>query len=210
MLWNGNIDDVFFDKKQLDETFKEKTFLFIEGGRVSLNTYNEALANNVVGFFADDFRFEKVWNSAVDLMEFYKKNKVQALLTPNFSLWADEPLPFQILSWYKTQWCGRFWQEAGMKVVPTLNFSTKESHDFCFLGVPEETPMVFFQIRNAKTNLEVDRCVEGVKEAYKRIGFKRAYFYGSGKTKKSQEILTEFSTLGFEILTIESWTDKKF
>lgn len=207
MLFDGDIDDLFFDKSQLEDDFQSKTMLCLEGGRVSLKKYDFALKNNIVGFFADDFRFEKVWNNAIELMEFYKENEVKALLTPNFSLWADEPLPFQILSTYKTQWCGRFWQEAGMKVVPTLNFSTKESYDFCFLGVPKETPLVFFQVRNPANQKEIDIALQGIEEAHKIINFKKAYFYGAGKTKKSSELINQISS-NFERVLFPSWTDR--
>ena len=207
MLFDGDIDDLFFDKSQLEDDFQSKTMLCLEGGRVSLKKYDFALKNNIVGFFADDFRFEKVWNNAIELMEFYKENEVKALLTPNFSLWADEPLPFQILSTYKTQWCGRFWQEAGMKVVPTLNFSTKESYDFCFLGVPKETPLVFFQVRNPANQKEIDIALQGIEKAHKIINFKKAYFYGAGKTKKSSELINQISS-NFEKVLFPSWTDR--
>jgi hypothetical protein len=207
MLFDGDIDDLFFDKSQLEDDFSSKTMLCLEGGRVSLKKYDFALKNNIVGFFADDFRFEKVWNNAIELMEFYKENEVKALLTPNFSLWADEPLPFQILSTYKTQWCGRFWQEAGMKVVPTLNFSTKESYDFCFLGVPKETPLVFFQVRNPANQKEIDIALQGIEKAHKIINFKKAYFYGAGKTKKSSELINQISS-NFEKVLFPSWTDR--
>jgi hypothetical protein len=208
MIFDGDIDDLFFDKQQLeDENFVNKVMLCIEGGRVPLKKYDFALKNNVVGFFADDFRFEKVWINAIELMEFYKKNEVKAMLTPNFSLWADEPLPFQILSHYKTQWCGRFWQEAGMKVVPTINFSTPESYDFCFLGVPTECPLVFFQVRNVSNEKEFDLLVSGIEQAYKTIKFKKAYFYGAGKTKKSQKLIERIKG-DFKVIPFPSWTDR--
>lgn len=62
--------------------------------------------------------------------------KYYAALEPNFSLYSDWPLAVQIYNTFRTRWVGRFWQEHGVKVIPTVNWSTPASYSFCFLGIP--------------------------------------------------------------------------
>jgi len=33
---------------------------------------------------------------------------------------------------------GRFWQEQGLLVIPTVRWSTPESYEFCFTGIPRD------------------------------------------------------------------------
>ena len=42
-----------------------------------------------------------------------------------------------ILSTFKNRWCGALWQSLGMKVIPTINWGTHASYEFCFDGVEE-------------------------------------------------------------------------
>jgi hypothetical protein len=98
---------------------------------------NEPLDDGAVHFFLDDYRFETVWsrpNKALEALAPYR-----TLLSPDFSLYRDWPLMLQLWNTYRNRWCGRFWQEEGYSVIPTVSWSTAESYDFCFLGVPRRS-----------------------------------------------------------------------
>jgi hypothetical protein len=90
-----------------------------------------------VHFFLDDYRFETVWNRPVKALEALRP--YHTLLTPDFSLYRDWPLLLQLWNTYRSRWCGRFWQEEGFTVIPTVSWSTAVSYDFCFLGVPRRS-----------------------------------------------------------------------
>ena len=90
-----------------------------------------------VHFFLDDYRFETVWNRPVKALAALAP--YQMLLTPDFSLYRDWPLLLQLWNVYRNRWCGRFWQEEGFTVIPTVSWSTAVSYDFCFLGVPRRS-----------------------------------------------------------------------
>lgn len=34
-------------------------------------------------------------------------------------------------------WCGRFWQDHDVRVIPTINWSDVNSYEWAFLGVPK-------------------------------------------------------------------------
>lgn len=98
---------------------------------------NRPLDDGCVHFFLDDYRFETVWNrphKALTALQPYT-----TLLSPDFSLYRNWPLVLQLWNVYRSRWCGRFWQEEGFTVIPTVSWSAAVSWDFCFLGVPRRS-----------------------------------------------------------------------
>lgn len=198
-IYTGSIDDVCFGKD--DNLDKNKTYLVIFGNcNISMKAPNQ-----VIGFFVDDYRFEQVWANAVKVLKDFKKIKPKALMAPNFSLWVDEPLPFQIMAWYKTQWCARFWQEAGFDIIPTLNWGGERSYQFCFLGIPKGCPLVAVQCRNIRTKQEKSRFLQGLLKAKEVIDFKRCIVYGKGIMSFADDL----KKANIDFVSIRSWSDKK-
>ena len=95
---------------------------------------NDPPDDGAVHFFLDDYRFETVWSRPRKALEALAPYSM--LLTPDFSLYRDWPLTLQIWNTYRNRWCGAFWQSQGFTVIPTVSWSTAESYDFCFLGLP--------------------------------------------------------------------------
>ncbi len=84
-------------------------------------------------FFLDDYRFESAWRSPTKATQFV--SKYGTVLTPDFSLFRDWPLAAQLWNVYRNRWMGAYWQAQGLRVIPTVSWSSAESYDFCFLGV---------------------------------------------------------------------------
>ena len=81
------------------------------------------------------FRFETVWNRPEP--SWRHVSGYFATMTPDFSLYATWPTAVQIWNTYHSRWMGRFWQERGCRVIPTMNLSDEASFDFCFDGAPQ-------------------------------------------------------------------------
>ncbi|MDG4550739.1 MAG: DUF4417 domain-containing protein [Candidatus Contendobacter sp.] len=94
----------------------------------------ERQAQAIAHFFLDDYRFESVWTKPDQGLS--KVRRFWAVLTPDFSLYADWPPIVQQWNHYRRQWLGRYWQEHGLRVIPTANWSTPDSFDWCFAGIP--------------------------------------------------------------------------
>ena len=88
-------------------------------------------------FFLDDYRFEAVWQWPERPLTHLKETG--CVLTPDFSLFTDSPTPAQLWNTYRNRWCGAFWVEQGLTVIPTVSWSDKRSYDFCFAGIPERS-----------------------------------------------------------------------
>lgn len=101
------------------------------------DTHNGDMLNRDKGvhFFVDDYRFESIYRNPE--RSYPKFAQYRFVLTPDFSLYADMPMWRQIESVAKNRWCGAWWQERGMTVLPTVSWSTSPSYDFCFDGIEE-------------------------------------------------------------------------
>ena len=90
--------------------------------------------NTGVHFFIDDYQFERVWK----LPETYVNmlSKFGAVCSPDFSPYADFPKAVQIFNHYKKHWCGAYWQEHGITVIPTITWSSPETLEWAFDGEP--------------------------------------------------------------------------
>ena len=96
------------------------------------NDYDENRKNGV-HFFVDDYRFKDIYDHPERTLDKY--SQYAFLLTPDFSTYAEMNLWRQIESVAMNRWCGAFWQSKGLKVIPTVSWSTPRSFEFCFDGV---------------------------------------------------------------------------
>lgn len=88
-----------------------------------------------VHFFVDDYQFERLWNTPDKYID--KLRQYECVASPDFSPYADMPLALQIFNHYRKHWLGRYWQEHGITVIPTIRASTDErSLDFFLDGEP--------------------------------------------------------------------------
>jgi hypothetical protein len=54
---------------------------------------------------------------------------------PDFSLYPDWPIAAQLWNTYRSRWLGRYWQQGGLPVIPTVNWSDQRSFPFCVDGI---------------------------------------------------------------------------
>ena len=129
---------------------------------------HESLTDGCVHFFLDDYRFETVWNRPVKTLAALAP--YQTLLTPDFSLYRDWPPTLQLWNVYRNRWCGRFWQEEGFTVIPTVSWSTAVSYNFCFLGVPRRSVVAVSAVGvNLEAPLAYRLFVDGFVEMVRRL-----------------------------------------
>lgn len=117
-----------------------------------------------VHFFIDDYKFEGIYKNPERTLK--KLMQYKFLLTPDFSLYADMDIWKQIENVAKNRWCGAYWQSKGMKVIPTISWSSPSSFEFCFDGV-EEGSIVAIGMIGCKRNKRM--FMLGYKEMLSRI-----------------------------------------
>lgn len=85
-------------------------------------------------FFIDDYQFERVWTYPEGYDELLRR--FECVVTPDFSLHMDMPLPMMAWNHYRSQALGLYWQRGGLKAVPTLSWAGPDSYASCFEGFP--------------------------------------------------------------------------
>lgn len=108
-------------------------------------------AEGAIHFFLDDYRFESVWNHPNKALRALLTRRM-TVLTPDFSLFADWPMAIQIWNTYRNRWCGAKWQAAGLRVIPTITWSTPESYSFAFVGIEERSVVAISTVGIRKDN----------------------------------------------------------
>ena len=109
---------------------------YIPTDLIGFNYAKTSKAKNVgVHFYIDDYQFERVWNAPekyVDILSQY-----DCILSPDFSLYMDMPMPMKIWNIYRSRQIGAYYQSKGIKVIPTVSWAEKETFSFCFQGIPK-------------------------------------------------------------------------
>ena len=86
-----------------------------------------------VHFYRDDYMIERIWRDPHKYKN--RLSKFDCVLTPDFSLYLDMPLAMQIWNVYRSRLIGQIMQDAGITVIPTLQWADERSFDFCFDGI---------------------------------------------------------------------------
>lgn len=153
-----------------------------------------------IHFYLDDYQFERIWNKPdeyVDILSQY-----QCILSPDFSLYLDMPMPMKIWNVYRSRQVGNYYQQKGIKVIPTIQWAEKETFAFCFEGI-EEGSVVSVSTIGVKRNKEalqiwkegMDAMIEKIKPITILVyGGKLDYDYGDIEVIYFENKVTERMT----------------
>lgn len=90
-----------------------------------------------VHFFTWDYKFERVWNYPDRYTGYLQRFKF--VLSPDFSVYRDIPNALQIFNAYRNRWCGKYWQEHGIKVIPTFSLGNPDFFKTFCDGIPKHS-----------------------------------------------------------------------
>lgn len=86
-----------------------------------------------VHFFVDDYRFDGIYKNPQRTLN--KFSQYAFLLTPDYLTYVEMNPWRQIESVAHSRWCGAYWQSQGLKVIPSITWSTPSSYNYCFDGI---------------------------------------------------------------------------
>lgn len=152
-----------------------------------------------VHFYVDDYQFERVWNYPEKYLDVLLE--YDCILSPDFSLYMDMPMPMKIWNIYRSRQIGAFYQSKGIKVIPTISWAEKETFEFCFQGIPKGSVVSVSTIgvKEKKNALEVWH--EGMTEMIKQIEPSTIIVYGG----KLDFDYGDIKTVYFENKVTENW-----
>lgn len=140
-------------------------------------TYKGDKSETGVHFFLDDYQFERVYSQPKKWVDELKQYK--AVLTPDFSLYADFPLPIQKYNHFRKHWCGALWQKYGITVYPSIAWSSPDTFSWCFDGEPQNGVIVVSNIGCTKNDDYRSGFMIGYNEMVKRLKPQKILVFGN-------------------------------
>ena len=139
------------------------------------------LSKYIAHFYYDDYKFVAAWRQPDKYLDLLRQFK--AVVAPDFSLYIDFPRALQILSCYRRQWCGAYWQSLGIDVIPDVVWGDKDSYEYCFDGIPKHSVVATSSVgvtNDSEWNgKEGDMFRDGYNEMLKRLEPTKVIFYGT-------------------------------
>lgn len=173
---------------------------FIPDDLIGFN-YAKSSTNKNCGihFYVDDYQFERVWNypeKYIDVLIEY-----DCILSPDFSLYMDMPMPMKIWNIYRSRQIGAYYQSRGINVIPTISWAEKETFEFCFQGIPKKS-IVSVSTIGVKENKDALKIwYDGMEEMIKQIEPSAILIYGG----KLDFDYGDIKTVYFENKVTENW-----
>lgn len=129
-----------------------------------------------IHFYIDDYQFERLWNKPQDYISLFWD--YDCILTPDFSLYMDMPMPMKIWNIYRSRFIGAYYQSLGIEVIPTISWAEKETFEFCFKGI-EKGGVVSISTIGVKRDKEALQIwKDGVTEMINQLEPKTILIYG--------------------------------
>lgn len=129
-----------------------------------------------IHFYIDDYQFERIWNKPQDYVDILKQ--YECILSPDFSLYMDMPMPMKIWNIYRSRQIGQYYQNQGIKVIPTISWAEEETFEFCFEGIPKGSIVSISTIGVKKNKEALKIWKAGVDELIRRIEPSTILIYG--------------------------------
>lgn len=150
---------------------------FIPTDLIGFN-YAKTSENKKTGihFYLDDYQFERVWNSPDEYIDILKQ--YECILSPDFSLYLDMPMPMKIWNVYRSRQIGQYYQSHGIKVIPTLSWAEKETFEFVFKGIPKGSVVSVSTIGVKQNKEALQIWKDGMDAMIKEIEPKTIIIYG--------------------------------
>lgn len=150
---------------------------FIPSKLIGFNYAKTSKEKNVgIHFYLDDYQFERLWNKPEEYGDILKQ--YECILSPDFSLYMDMPMPMKIWNIYRSRLIGQYYQSQGIKVIPTLSWAEEETFEFCFEGIPKGSIVSISTIGVKKNKEALKIWKAGVDELIKRIEPSTILIYG--------------------------------
>lgn len=132
-----------------------------------------------IHFFLPDYRFTQVWNNPDRYIDVFKQYK--GILTPDFSVYVGMSKAMQIWNVYRNSWLQAYYQQFGIKSIPSLTWADESTYDFCFDWVPKHSAVCISTV-GCMQNREAYRLfIKGYDKALEVCEPSQVILYGTAK-----------------------------
>ena len=134
-----------------------------------------------VHFFIDDYLFQRAWHDPPRYALFLRS--FPAVMTPDFSMFADYPRAVQIYNHWRKHQLGAYWQRAGMTVIPSIGWVGRDSYSWCFDGEPVGGTVAVSSVGTQKSKDARRLFLDGYNEMMARLMPSKIIFFGDVPTE---------------------------
>lgn len=129
-----------------------------------------------VHFFLDDYQFIRLWtdpNRYINILQ-----QFAYVMSPDYSMYTDFPKALQIYNHYRKHWLAAYWQEHGIRVIPTICWSDKDSYEWSFDGEPTHGVVAISAVGTQNSKERKGKFLDGYFEMVDRLQPTQIIFYG--------------------------------
>lgn len=109
----------------------------------------------ILSFYVEDDAWEgDVWYDTKQFTTRILNSGLMAAVTPNFSVYPEMAQVTRMYNIFRNRYISRYWQEAGIKVIPDLTGVQPCDEEYCLVGLPVGAPCL---------SMLVQRTVKGSK-----------------------------------------------
>jgi len=167
----------------------------------------------ILAFYTGDLRFESAFTDPSGFTTRLLNAGVQVAIAPNYSSGMDWPQALRIFNQYKSRWVARYFQEAGIRIIPDLIWGGVPGDiDMACDGIPVGLPAVSMEVQTARVEQKKgglkreewwEQRKEGLEVVLERLKPQGILFYAS---KIGREWVSELD-LGIPVTVVPTRMD---
>jgi hypothetical protein len=147
------------------------------------------LEKTILAFYVDDYRFDRWFTEPKKYVSKALAAGIPMAISPNYSLWELDPAAVHIWATYRSRWVARYMQEAGIRIIPDVNWASEDSFEFCLAGIPKHAPCISIQVQTfnkAYGGWETREIRRGVEFAIRELEPQKLLLYGGGESTREE------------------------
>jgi hypothetical protein len=162
---------------------------------------------SILSMYTEDFHFEGLFMDPALNTKKILNTGIPCCIMPNYSVNQDWPAYTWIQAAAKSAYVGRYWQEAGLMVIPDIQYGgSDEALALCLHCIPDEAPVVATQVQTLRGDHDRIRTTARLlKKAEDQIGFGQLLLYGH--TDADQ--VAEYAKFDCDVVRVETRTTRR-
>lgn len=162
---------------------------------------------SILSLYTEDFHFEGLYSDPAMNTKKILNCGITCCISPNFSVNQDWPIYTWIWAAARSAYVARYWQEAGLLVIPDIQYGgSDEALDLCLQCIPAGAPVVAAQVQTLRGDPDRIRTTARLlKKAEEMIGFQQILIYGHTDADR----VVQYAGLEAEVVRVENRTTRR-
>ena len=155
-----------------------------------------------VHFYEDDCLFERLWRNPKRYLSILQS--YNGVILPDWSLYRDMSLTFQLWNIYRSRAIGTWLQTNGVKVIPNIRYGDRRTFKVCTDGLAKHSVIAVGTHGTLKNRIDRYIFVKGLDVVVKRLMPTAIIVYGACP----DSIFQKYRDMGIKIYHFESDLEK--